>query len=203
MAFRAPIEPVVLEGTHVRLEPLSIDHFEGLCEVGLDPELWRWTGNRVTHADDLRRYVVEALGLQGAGSAVPFATIDRASGRVAGSTRFAALRPEHRSVEIGWTWLGKTFQGTALNTEAKLLMMRHAFETWGCLRVELKTDVLNEPSRNAMKRIGCTEEGVLRSHIITESGRVRDTVYYSVLEGEWPGVKKHILELLQRRAPVR
>jgi RimJ/RimL family protein N-acetyltransferase len=200
MPFRSPIEPVVLEGAHVRLEPLARSHFEGLYRVGLDPDLWRWTQARVESREDLKRYLETALRERAEGVSVPFATIDRASVRPAGSTRFSTIRPESRGVEIGWTWLGRAHQRTALNTEAKLLMMRHAFETWGCLRVELKTDVLNEKSRNAMRRIGCVEEGVLRAHVITESGRVRDTIYYSVLESEWPGVKARLEALLARGA---
>ena len=173
----------------MRLEPLSLAHLDGLCAVGLEPEIWEWMVAPVTTAAGMRRYVRAALAAQRRGEALPFATVDRASGRVAGSTRFGAIEPAHRRVEIGWTWLGREFRRTALNTEAKLLMLAHAFERLGCVRVELKTDALNRRSRAAILRLGASEEGVLRRHMVTESGRLRDTVYFSVLDSEWPEVK--------------
>ena len=181
--------PVVLEGCSVRLEPLRMEHVPGLCAVGLDAELWRWTVAQVRTEDDLRRYVAQALELERQGVALPFATIERASEKPVGSTRYGTIDRANRRVEIGWTWLGRAYQRTALNTEAKYLMLRHAFEELGCVRVELKTDALNQQSRNAMRRFGAKEEGILRHHQITESGRLRDTVYYSVLQDEWPPVK--------------
>ncbi len=197
------LEPVILEGTHVRLEPLSLErHWEGLRAVGLDPELWRWTVTRIEAAEDLRRYCEAALEEQAQGRSLPFATLERASGRVVGSTRFGAITPAHRRVEIGWTWIARPWQRTAINTEAKYLMLRHAFETWGCQRVELKTDARNLRSRQAMLRIGCREEGTLRKHMRTERGDVRDTVYFSVLDEEWPAVKARLEERLAR-SPAR
>lgn len=181
--------PVVLEGRHVRLEPLTLDHLPGLCAVGLDPELWRWTTAHVETDSDMERYVRDALALQEQGHALPFATVERASGRVVGSTRFGSIARPFRRVEIGWTWVARPWQRTAVNTEAKYLMLRHAFEDAGCIRVEFKTDVLNERSRAALLRLGAHQEGVLRSHVITERGRVRDTIYFSILASEWPGVK--------------
>ncbi len=193
------IEPVILEGTHVRLEPLSLErHLPQLIEIGLEPELWRWTIVWIRTADDVRRYVERALHDQVAGHAVPFATVERSSGRVVGSTRFGAIAVPHRRVEIGWTWIARPWQRTPVNTEAKYLMMRHAFEAWGCVRVELKTDVRNERSRRAMLRLGCREEGVYRKHMITERGAPRDTVYYSVVDDEWPAVKARLEGLLRR-----
>jgi RimJ/RimL family protein N-acetyltransferase len=189
--------PIVLEGRTVRLEPLREEHIPSLCGVGLDEDLWRWTVSSVRSEEDMRRYVAAALELERTGSALPFATIDRVSGRVAGSTRFGNIDPANRRVEIGWTWLGREFQRTGINTEAKYLMLRYAFETLGCIRVELKTDVLNLRSRNAMKRIGAKEEAILRSHMITETGRLRDTVYYSILAGEWPDVKRWFEERMR------
>jgi N-acetyltransferase len=183
------IKPVTLEGRFVRLEPLSLSHHAQLCDVGLEEDLWQWIPERVTTRDEMRAYIQSALNLQAAGSAVPLATIDRASGRAIGSTRFGNIDRANRRVEIGWTWLGREFQRTAANTEAKYLMMRHAFETWGCIRVELKTDSLNARSRNAILRIGAKEEGTLRNHMLTWSGRVRHTVYYSVVDSEWVEVK--------------
>ncbi len=197
------LEPVILEGTHVRLEPLSLErHWEGLRAVGLDPELWRWTVTRIEAAEDLRRYCEAALEEQAQGRSLPFATLERASGRVVGSTRFGAITPAHRRVEIGWTWIARPWQRAAINTEAKYLMLRHAFETWGCQRVELKTDARNLRSRQAMLRIGCREEGTLRKHMRTERGDVRDTVYFSVLDEEWPAVKARLEERLAR-SPAR
>lgn len=178
-----------LEGDHVRLEPLAETHVSALAEVALDPELWRWTVSRIRTVEDLTAYVRAAIAERLAGTALPFATIDRATGRVAGSTRFGAIDVGNRRVEIGWTWLARPWQRTALNTEAKYLMLRWAFEELGCIRVELKTDALNETSRRAIARIGGAEEGVLRSHMITPTGRIRDTVYYSIIAPEWPAVR--------------
>lgn len=183
------IEPVTLEGRHIRLEPLDDTHFEGLCAIAFDEALWRLQVSRMHDREDLRQYVALARADQLRGSALPFATIDRASGQVVGSTRFGNIERTHRRVEIGWTWLARPWQRTAANTEAKLLMLTHAFERWGCLRVELKTDVLNEQSRRAMLRIGAREEGILRSHMQAWDGRRRDTVYFSILDHEWPEVR--------------
>ena len=191
-------EPRVLEGDHVRLEPLALAHVEELCEVGLDAELWRWTHSLIETPAEMRRYVEEALDLQARGSALPFLTRERASGRAVGSTRFGNIDLSHRRVEIGWTWLATPWQRTALNTEAKYLMLAHAFERAGCLRVEFKTDALNEKSRRALARIGAVEEGTLRSHMVTESGRSRDSVYFSVIAGEWPAVKARLEGYLLR-----
>lgn len=186
------VEPVILEGDVVRLEPMRVDHLPALCKVGLEPELWLWTSNIVKEEADLERYVRDALADQNLGKAVPFVTIEKETGTVVGSTRFAAIDVANRKVEIGWTWIAPKWQRTAVNTEAKLLMLTHAFETWKCIRVELKTDVNNQRSRDAMKRIGCVEEGIFRNHLIMETGRIRDSVYFSVIESEWPQVKELI-----------
>lgn len=183
------VQPVTLEGRFVRLEPLTLAHLDQLCEVALDEDLWRWTTSQVRTRDELREYIEAALQSQRQGTALPFATIERASGRAIGSTRYGNIEMRDRRVEIGWTWVGRLWQRTAVNTEAKYLMFRHAFETLGCIRVELKTDALNERSRRAILRIGAREEGLLRQHMITASGRLRDTVYFSVLDREWPEVK--------------
>lgn len=183
------VEPVLLEGRHVRLEPLSEKHWAGLCAVGLDPDLWQLMPSRASNAEEMRGWIRTALQAQAAGTALPFATMNRSSGEVVGSTRFLNIDAGNRRVEIGATWIARPWQRTAVNTEAKYLMLRHAFETLGCIRVELKTDSLNHRSRNAILRLGAREEGTLRSHVITWSGRRRDTVYYSILEDEWPAVK--------------
>ena len=193
------IEPVTLEGRRVRLEPLALGlHFEGLAAIGLDPELWRWTLDQPRTREDLRGYLETALLDQVEGRALPFTTFDRVSGRSAGCTRFGNIETRHRKVEIGWTWVGRDFQRSHVNTEAKYLMMRHAFETWGCVRVELKTNVLNRRSRDAMLRIGCREEGVLRKHMISDAGVARDTVYYSVTDDEWPAVETRLEGMMAR-----
>ena len=194
-----PVAPCVLEGANVRLEPLSIDHLEGLIEIGLDPDLWRWTLARNHTPDDMRRYVETALAEQRVGQSVPFATIERSSGRVVGSTRFASIEPAHRRVEIGWTWVGRPWQRTAVNTEAKFLMLRHAFEVWHCMRVELKTNSKNERSRRAILRIGATEEGTLRKHQLNADGTTRDSVYFSITDDEWPAVKRRLQEMMAER----
>ncbi len=193
------VEPVVLEGRHVRLEPLARDHVPDLLEVGLDPELWRWGLTPLKKEDDLRRYVEDALAERARGVSLPFAIVERASGRAVGSTRYGGVALEHRRVEIGWTWIGRPWQRTGVNTEAKLLLLRHAFETLGCNRVELKTDALNQQSRTAILRVGAREEGTFRAHMVTSEGRVRDSVYYSIVAEEWPRVRAGLEAKLARR----
>lgn len=197
---RAPMTagPVTLQGRHVRLEPLTMEHHAALWEIARDHELWRWTATDIRTPDDLRRYMETALREQSEGRALPFATVARAESHVVGSTRFGTIDALNRRVEIGWTWIGRAWQRTAVNTEAKLLMLTHAFETLGCIRVELKTDALNQPSRAAIARLGAKEEGTFRRHIITQTGRVRDTVYYSILDEEWPAVKARLEARLSR-----
>jgi len=183
----------------VRLEPLSVErHLDGLAAIGLDPDLWRWTLSTVESREGLRAYLDEALREQEQGRSVPFATVDLASGTIAGCTRFGNIDPKNRRVEIGWTWVARPFQRTYVNTEAKLLMLAHAFEIWKCIRVELKTNVLNHRSRNAMLRMGAVEEGILRRHAISDQGVVRDTIYYSVLDSEWPKVREGLRRMLTR-----
>jgi RimJ/RimL family protein N-acetyltransferase len=189
--------PVVLRGSHVRLEPLSLEHLPGLCAVGLDERLWRLTVSQIRIPQQLRAYVDQALREQAAGMALPFATVDQKTGAVIGSTRFGNIDIPNRRVEIGWTWLGVDWQRSAANTEAKLLMLGHAFDTWHCIRVEFKTDVLNERSRTALLRIGAKEEGIFRRHMVTESGRLRDSVYYSIIAEEWGEVRGRLRGLLE------
>lgn len=195
------LDPVILEGRHARLVPMTPEHLPALWRAGGDPELWRWTVSQVHGEDDMRRYVEEALAARAQGTALPFVTTDAASGEVVGSTRFGNADAHHRRVEIGWTWIARPFQRTAVNTEAKYLMLRHAFEALGCIRVELKTDALNERSRRAIQRIGGREEGILRKHMLTDHGRVRDTVYFSIVDDEWPQAKARLEEMLARPYP--
>jgi RimJ/RimL family protein N-acetyltransferase len=186
------VEVVTLEGARIRLEPLTEAHHADLSAVGLDDDIWRWSPKPVRTRGEMALYIAVALAEQAAGRALPFAVIDKATGRAIGSTRYGAIERAHRRLEIGWTWLARPSQRTAANTEAKYLLLRHAFETLGCIRVELKTDALNERSRAAIRRIGGREEGTLRNHMITAGGRVRDTVYYSILDREWPAVKREL-----------
>ena len=197
------VQPITLEGRRVRLEPLGLAHFEQLCEAGLDFDLWRWTPQNVRAPQDMRAYIEQALEEQARGTSLPFATIDQASGKAIGSTRFMNISMPNFRVEIGATWIAKMWQRTGANTEAKYLMLRHAFEKFGCIRVELKTDSLNLQSREAILRLGAKEEGMLRNHMLTWTGRIRHTVYYSIIDAEWPEVKKRLEERLARSTIIQ
>ena len=186
------LTPVVLEGRSVRLEPLSLAHLDALLRVAIDKDFWKYMTSDCSKPEGMREFIETALAWQRAGTALPFATIDVRSGTPVGSTRFANIVPEHKRLEIGWTWITPAFQRTAINTEAKYLMLRHAFEKLECNRVELKTNGNNTKSRNAMLRIGAKEEGTLRSHMVNPDGSIRDTVYFSVIAPEWPEVKKRL-----------
>ena len=183
------VEPVTLEGSIVRMEPLARRHLEDLLLVAFDPPLWRWTIARPQDEAGLRTWFDTALANAQAGTEQPFATIDRGSGRAIGSSRFLSIVPEHRRLEIGWTWVATAFQRTGANREAKLLQLTHAFETLGANRVEFKTHAKNERSRAALAGIGATFEGILRAHMIMPDGTLRDSAYFSVLADEWPAVK--------------
>ncbi len=196
------VTPVTLESPWVRLEPLTQAHHAGLCAVGLDPDLWRWIPQPVQTADEMRAYIETALQGQDAGTILPFATVETATGRVIGSTRFGNIDRANRHVEIGWTWVAGPWQRTPVNTAAKYLLLRHAFEALGCLRVELKTDLLNTRSRNAILRLGATQEGIFRNHVITKSGRIRHTVYFSILDAEWPTIKAGLEAKLAQSYPA-
>jgi RimJ/RimL family protein N-acetyltransferase len=198
-----PLEPIVLEGDFVRLEPMTLEHHAALSAVGLDPEIWRFTLALIQTPEEMRGYMEAALKLQREGTTLPFVTIERSSGRVVGSTRFGNYDPANRRIEIGWTWIARPWQRTAINTEAKYLMLSHAFEKLHCVRVELKTDVLNTRSRQAMLRIGAKEEGVLRKHSLVWDGRYRDSIYYSILDDEWPTVKHDLERMLTERTNLR
>lgn len=192
------LTPVTLEGLVVRLEPLGLAHLDGLCAVGLDPSLWEIAIQRVTTRDEMRAYLEQALAEQRAGASLPFATVHRDSGTVVGTSRYMNVAHEHRRLEIGSTWIAPRWQRTGVNTEAKFLMLQHAFEVMGCRRVELKTNALNARSRAAMVRIGCTEEGTLRQHMLNADGSSRDSVYYSILDREWPAVRGRLLAMRTR-----
>ena len=188
-----------LEGELVRLEPLTAAHEEGLWEASRDARTWEWLSIAQPQTrEQLRAFLDTALANAGAGTELPLVTIGRENGRVIGSTRYLALRPEHRSVEIGWTWLTPAAWGTGANVEAKLLMLEHAFEHWGCLRVELKTDARNDRSRGAMAALPAQFEGVHRKHMLVRDGERRDSAWYSVLDDEWPAVRANLLRRLGR-----
>jgi len=192
--------PITLEGSVVRLEPVRLDHAAQFWDIAKDDldDIFRWMPYAMGTREDFDRLVAKASAEQERGESVVFATAEKSSGRVIGSTRFINIDRANRRAEIGSTWIAPPWQRTAVNTEAKYLMLRHAFEVWGCIRVELKTDALNHKSRNAILRIGAKEEGTLRRHVITHTGRVRDTVYFSILDAEWPEVKARLLESLRR-----
>ncbi len=179
-----------LKGRLVRLQPLGLQHADGLWDASRDPRTWPWLSiaQPATRAE-LDAWVDEALAAAERAVEIPLVTISHEDGRVLGSTRFMALRPEHRSVEIGWTWLHPDAWGTGANVEAKLLMLRHAFETWGCRRVELKTDALNERSRGAMEALGASFEGIHRKHMLVRGSENRDTAWYAVTDDDWPRVR--------------
>ncbi|MBZ5678918.1 MAG: GNAT family N-acetyltransferase [Acidobacteriia bacterium] len=194
------VTPVTLEGPKVRLEPIRREHAGLFWDVAKDAleDIFRWIPYPMRTLEDFLQVVDKAFAEQDRGESVVFTTVERGTGRVIGSTRFMNIDRVNRRVEIGSTWIAPAWQRTAVNTEAKYLMLRHAFEVWKCIRVELKTDALNQKSRNAILRIGAKEEGTLRRHLITWTGRVRDTVYFSVLDLEWPEVKARLEAKLRR-----
>jgi RimJ/RimL family protein N-acetyltransferase len=188
------VRPLVLEGSAVRLEPLSQVHAQGLYNRGREQSDWAYMP-RSSFVDmaDTRQWIDEALATPGH---LAFAIIEKHKGRAVGSTRYLNIRPDHLGMEIGWTWLGREWQRTPLNTEAKLLLLQHAFERLGCVRVEFKTDARNERSQRAIERIGATREGTLRQHMIVQGDYRRDSVYFSVIDEEWPAVKARLAELV-------
>ena len=188
--------PVTLDHAVVRLEPLAREHVPALARVGLDAELWRWIPHPVESAEQMQAYVATALDEQRRGVSLPFAIVDVGSGEVVGSTRFGNIDVKNRRLEIGWTWVARSHQRTRTNTAAKRLLLGHAFDTLRANRVELKTDALNEKSRNAIGRIGAKQEGIFREHVVCASGRIRDTVYFSILASEWPDVRRRLDERL-------
>jgi RimJ/RimL family protein N-acetyltransferase len=194
--------PVTLVGRLVRLEPLSFDHVPGLATVALDPEIWQWTLARPTDEAALREWAASAIEARERGLELPFATVEIATGRPIGSSRYLNIVPEHRRLEIGWTWVGRDWQRSGVNREAKLLMLEHAFERLGCRRVEFKTDSLNEKSRAALLGIGAQFEGIFRNHMVMPEGRMRHSAWYSVIDEEWPAVRAGLEATLGRSQAV-
>jgi RimJ/RimL family protein N-acetyltransferase len=193
------VEPVTLVGKHVRLEPMTEAHIPGLTEIGVGQTFWDFMlyGNMETEAD-MQNWVRDIIARGEKGTDLPFVAIHLASGRVAGATRYLNIMPKDRGLEIGGTWYGTEFQRTLVNTECKYLLLKHAFETLGCIRVQLKTDLRNERSQKAIERIGAKKEGVLRNHMILPDGRIRHSVFYSILDTEWGDVKKNLEAMMAR-----
>lgn len=184
------VRPLTLTGCFVRLEPLSEAHVPDLTAAALDESIWRYMlYDRIVTEADMSAWVREMLRRQSNGHDLPFAVIHLESGKAVGATRYMEIEPQHRRLEIGGTWYGVAYQRTAVNTECKYLLLRHAFEALGCIRVQLKTDLRNERSQRAIERLGAVKEGVLRNHMITPKGEIRHSVYYSILDSEWPAVK--------------
>ena len=197
------VRPLRLEGSNVRLEPLTTGHFDGLCDAGLIDEIWQWYPVApILTRDQMRQTILTALDAQEKGTELPFVIIDKKSNRIAGSSRYLAIEPLHRRLEIGWTWLHPDWQRTHVNTETKYLMLKHAFDVLGCHRVEFKIDSLNRKSRSALLRIGAREEGTLRNHMVTWNGRMRDSVYFSIIDSEWMQVKEMLENRLIKTARI-
>lgn len=211
MTSTLKVEPIVLEGTYVRLEPLTLAHETGLSSAAADGELWNSNVTIIPRPDGMKSYIEAALKGFALGFELPFAIVRKAGGgsgaaagagsgsgrdTVVGTTRFYEIFPNDRKAAIGYTWLARSAQRTPVNTEAKLLLLTHAFETWECFRIELITDVLNDQSRKAILRLGAKQEGILRNHLVLPSGRVRDSVIFSILDSEWPEVKEGLVNRL-------
>ena len=191
--------PVTLKGNYVILEPMQEAHVPGLAAIGLEDSIWEhMLYGRMRNLEDMHAWVMEILSRAQQGSDLPFTVIHRGSGRIAGATRYLNIDPEHRGLEIGGTWYGSEFQRTAVNTECKYLLLQYAFEHLGCIRVQFKTDLRNMRSQQAIERLGAVREGVLRNHMILPDGRYRDSVFYSILDSEWPAVKAALEDKLAR-----
>ena len=193
------VKPIILHGKYVRLEPMTEAHAPALAEIGVGQPFWDFmVYGRMETADDMREWVQDILGRAEKGTDVPFVAIHIDSGRVAGASRYMNIMPKDRGLEIGGTWYGPEYQRTVVNTECKYLLLQHAFEKLGCIRVQLKTDLRNERSQKAIERLGAVKEGVLRNHMILPDGYYRHSVYYSILDTEWPDVKKRLKVMMER-----
>jgi len=193
------LEPISLRGPYARLEPLSLDHCDGLTEAVKDGELWKLWYTFIPRAEDMRKEIDRRLGLQAAGSMLPFTVFD-ADGKIAGMTTYMNVDAANRRVEIGSTWYAKRFQRSAVNTQCKLLLLGHAFEELDCIAVEFRTHFFNHQSRRGIERLGAKLDGILRNHQIASNGTLRDTVVYSIIAGEWPTVRAHLTYQLDEKA---
>lgn len=196
------LTPIVLTGSRLRLDPLTLAHEQALAEIGLDSLLWLRTASRVATREDMRAYVQRALDDMALGTALAFAIVERDGGRVVGTTRYDSVVPEHRRLEIGFTWIGTAFQRRGYATESKFLLLGHAFETMACQRVEFKCDADNGPARAALRRLGAREEGILRDYLQSPQG-ARDVVIFSVIAREWPGMKQRLLAAIRAAERAR
>ena len=194
------ISPIILEGQHVRLEPLTQSHAGSLIAAASDGELWNTQVTIIPQPAGMKDYIQAALDGQAQGRELPFVIISKSSNQIVGTTRFYEIRSNDRAAAIGYTWLAESAQRTAVNTESKLSLLTHAFENWNCNRVQLITDVLNEQSRTAILRLGAKQEGILRKHLILPNGRIRDSVLFSITDDEWPGVKQSLVTRLRDNA---
>jgi RimJ/RimL family protein N-acetyltransferase len=190
------VELITLEGAYIHLAPLALGHHKQLCVIGLDPALWQHTTIRVQTPTEMLHYIQTALDSQAAGTALPFAISLQATGELVGTTRYHSIVRDHRRLEIGFTWIGRLWQRTPVNTEAKYLLLKHAFEHYGCQRVEFKADSQNERSCQALLRIGATREGTLRQYMLSAHKGVRDLAIFSIIDSEWPQVKRHLEQRL-------
>jgi N-acetyltransferase len=195
-----PLSPVSLTGSIVSLEPLELSHVSALTQIGLEPELWRLQPRAVQSLADMREYVAQALAERDRGAGLPFVIVRRTDGAVVGSTRYMDVALAHRRLEIGCTWLASLAQRSGANVEAKLLLLTHAFGALGMQKVALKTESLNSQSRTAILALGAVEEGTFRKHLISDTGRARDMVYFSILETEWPAVRSRLEQRLARHS---
>jgi RimJ/RimL family protein N-acetyltransferase len=191
------LNPQSLEGNHIRLLPLATSHFEELCQIGLDEHLWRLTTNQLKSRDDMRQYIKTALDEQATGLCLPFVIVDKQSGKVVGSSRYHSLNRTNRRLVIGHTWIARNWQRTFVNTETKYLMLTHAFEALGCVRVEFIVNSINDRSRQAMLRIGAQHEAILRSYTIAKDGQPKDVALFSIINTDWPNVKANLEQKLR------
>jgi RimJ/RimL family protein N-acetyltransferase len=194
------VQPIAFEGQHVRLEPLTQEHAAALAAISADESIWTYYPSSLLTLGDVQRWIDIALAQQAAGTSLPFAILDRASGQALGSTRYMNIAPSDLGLEIGSTWLTPSVWRTAVNSECKFLLLRHAFEALGCIRVQIKTDRRNERSRRAIERLGAQFEGILRQHMIVRDGAYRDTAMYSIIDSEWPAVKAKLAAVLDSEA---
>jgi len=194
------VAPVTLDGSLVRLEPLNMDHFSALSLIVFNTEMWRWMSDPMKTEEDLHRYIQAAIAAQAAGAAIPWATRSKKDDRIIGSTRFADIQSAHRTLEIGWTWMHPDYQRSGINVEAKYLQLRHAFEVMGARRVAFKTHHQNLKSQTAIQALGAKPEGVFRNHVIMPDGTTRHSHWYSIIDEEWPEVKKRLEERMRKRS---
>lgn len=187
--------PMILQNDRVRLVPMESADLKPLAEIAIDPTIWGYGGYFINNESDLEIYIRDAIDMREKNTGYPFTIADIKSGFLAGSSRYCNISPEHKRIEIGYTWLGKKFHGTGLNANMKYLMIEHAFEKLRMERVEFKADARNMQSRKAMEKIGAKKEGILRSHSINYDGNRRDTIYYSIISSEWPEVKVNLSRL--------